>query len=366
MKEEVSIHHRFSIGREDGCNLKLQWDGMSRRHAFLEAFHEPSPQPRNAEKSKRPDVKSQARVGINKRADPRSFPVRWYLVPAGGNGTFLNGQRAENGKYTVLSDGDVIAFGRGRDRKPGDPLPEKDMVYMFVFRNPTSAAAGGGGRWQRSATAGAINAGGADPHAVPRGEINHPCKSAVFPPSDYVASPADEHGPASSLQLDFVYGFSSGGMDGGGPRQNLHFLRDGRLVYPAGTLGVVYDGRRHAQEFFAEHDAPVSCMALHPNRRVVASGQEASRARPTAENRPSASVMVWDAMAVPPKRLVKVRVCVCARARLCVSVCVCVCLCMSVCICVCLCVSVCVCMCVCVFLCVSVYVCMCLCVSMCL
>eukprot|EP00961_Rhodomonas_salina_P222415 3007702-Rhodomonas_salina.4 len=36
MKEEVAVQHRFSIGREEGCSLKLQWDGMSRRHAFLE------------------------------------------------------------------------------------------------------------------------------------------------------------------------------------------------------------------------------------------------------------------------------------------------------------------------------------------
>eukprot|EP00961_Rhodomonas_salina_P224176 3031092-Rhodomonas_salina.1 len=154
------------------------------------------------------------------------------------------------------------------------------MVYMFVFRDPRAAASKD--RWERAATAGALNGGGdADPHLVPRGEINQPCKSAVFPPSDYTPSAADEQGPASSLQVDFVYGFSSGGMAGDNARQNLHYLKDGRLVYPAGTFGVVYDGRSHTQEFFTEHDAPVCCVSLHPNKRIVASGQIASNRRPT-------------------------------------------------------------------------------------
>ena len=62
--------------------------------------------------------------------------------------------------------------------------------------------------------------------------------------------------------------------------------------------------RAAAQEFFTEHDANISFMAMHPNKRFVASAGEASHRRKTGP----ASVCV------------------------CLCVCVCVCVCVSVCL----------------------------------
>ena len=40
---QVELNHRFAIGRGSDCGLKLGWDGVSKRHAFLEAFFLPPP-----------------------------------------------------------------------------------------------------------------------------------------------------------------------------------------------------------------------------------------------------------------------------------------------------------------------------------
>lgn len=48
------------------------------------------------------------------------------------------------------------------------------------------------------------------------------------------------------------------------------------------------------------HDDDIRSMALHPNRRFVATGQVASALDGSADD---AYVTVWDAMASPPARL---------------------------------------------------------------
>ena len=123
----------------------------------------------------------------------------------------------------------------------------------------------------REATAGALNFGiGADAHDKYQGELNYPSKSVCFPPTGYKPSAADNRGPACRLKLDFIYGYASGGQDAENAKNNVFYTIDGSVVYPAGTLGVVYRDRSRTQSFFTEHDAPIYVMAMHPNKRFVA------------------------------------------------------------------------------------------------
>jgi hypothetical protein len=71
--EEVRLDHRFAIGRDEDCGLRLKWDGVSKRHVFLEAFHLPPPGCGGSEGSRR-----------SGRA------VGWFLTGNGSNGTFIN------------------------------------------------------------------------------------------------------------------------------------------------------------------------------------------------------------------------------------------------------------------------------------
>ena len=45
------------------------------------------------------------------------------------------------------------------------------------------------------------------------------------------------------------------------------------MVYYAAAVGVVYDHGAHTQRHFVGHDDDITCLALHPDRSTVATGQ---------------------------------------------------------------------------------------------
>ena len=292
---QVRVSHRFSLGRGADCDLTLKWDGVSKRHLYLEALYRDEPS----------QSKSKVRPGGS---------VAWFVSAEGSNGTFLNKCKIAKGKRQRLKDGDVIGIGKGAAVGDGETIPnDKDLLYMFVFRQPGAPKATplpgslAGGLPARPATAGALNDGhNADAHDKCQGLQHHPSKSVCFAPSSYTPhAAADNKGADVSLELDFVYGYASGGQPAETARSNLFYTVQGKLAYPAGTLGIVYDPRSHSQEYFTEHDAAISVMAMHPNRRFVASAGVASQRRLTSEGRPSVSIMVWDATKSPPGRVCK-------------------------------------------------------------
>jgi WD40 repeat protein len=105
-------------------------------------------------------------------------------------------------------------------------------------------------------------------------------------PSDYVKS-ADEDKPVGSdLKLDFVYGYN-----GRSARNNLFFDKttDGaQLIYCVAATGVKYDPSTKGQSFFIGHNEDILCLAVHPSRPVVATGQ----LDPKGRGKPYTSV--WD------------------------------------------------------------------------
>ena len=161
INEQVRLNHRFAVGRSADCALQLQWDGVSKRHMFIEAYVLP-----------------------DGGSDERGERVRWFLTGCGTNGTFLNSVKVENGRLERLRDGDVIGIGKASGLPSGMCVPhEKELEYMFVFRQeeskhatplpPPPPAKHPGtfevGRMRPQATAGAVNNGrGADPHDKPQ------------------------------------------------------------------------------------------------------------------------------------------------------------------------------------------------------
>ena len=45
------------------------------------------------------------------------------------------------------------------------------------------------------------------------------------------------------------------------------------MVYNVAALGVVYSGHTHSQRFYSAHSDDILCLAQHPSRDVVATGQ---------------------------------------------------------------------------------------------
>jgi len=113
------------------------------------------------------------------------------------------------------------------------------------------------------------------------GKIVYPkCKKGVFPPSEFDPELVKRSScaPEAELELEHVYGYA-GSKNASG---NLFYLATGELVYHAAAVGVVLDkgkqekGQR-CQRFFFGHDGDITCLAVHPNREWVATGQGGGR-----------------------------------------------------------------------------------------
>ncbi|XP_019884818.1 echinoderm microtubule-associated protein-like 2 isoform X5 [Camponotus floridanus] len=74
--------------------------------------------------------------------------------------------------------------------------------------------------------------------------------------------------PQSKLKLDWVYGYR--GRD---CRSNLHLLPTGEIVYFVAAVVVLYNMEEHSQRHYLGHTDDVKCLAIHPNKLIVATGQ---------------------------------------------------------------------------------------------
>ncbi|XP_061940142.1 echinoderm microtubule-associated protein-like 2 isoform X8 [Apis cerana] len=74
--------------------------------------------------------------------------------------------------------------------------------------------------------------------------------------------------PQSKLKLDWVYGYR--GRD---CRSNLHLLPTGEIVYFVAAVVVLYNMEEHSQRHYLGHTDDIKCIAIHPNKMVVATGQ---------------------------------------------------------------------------------------------
>ena len=122
------------------------------------------------------------------------------------------------------------------------------------------------------------------------GKILYPkCRTTVFPPTEFDGRNVVRSGkaPDAELELDHVYGYA--GLDNTAP--NIFYLGTGEIVYYTAAVGVVLDKdklekREKCQRFFFGHDDDIKCLAIHPNREWVATGQLGRRPY----------VCVWDAV----------------------------------------------------------------------
>lgn len=56
-------------------------------------------------------------------------------------------------------------------------------------------------------------------------------------------------------------------------RSNLFYTQTGEIVYHIAAVGVVYNRQQNTQRFYLGHDDDILCLAIHPLKDYVATGQ---------------------------------------------------------------------------------------------
>ncbi len=87
-------------------------------------------------------------------------------------------------------------------------------------------------------------------------------------PSNYKPSKLDGTTPDANLDLEFVHGYRCHDT-----RNNLRYTANGEFVYHTAAVGIVYNKDEHKQKFLIEHFDDITALAIHPNKKIVATGE---------------------------------------------------------------------------------------------
>uniref|UniRef100_G1KXP8 EMAP like 5 n=1 Tax=Anolis carolinensis TaxID=28377 RepID=G1KXP8_ANOCA len=104
------------------------------------------------------------------------------------------------------------------------------------------------------------------------------------------ASKRRERAPINSIRLHFVHGYR--GYD---CRSNLFYTQTGEIVYHVAAVGVVYNRQQNTQRFYLGHDDDILCLAIHPLKDYVATGQVGR----------DCSIHIWDTETIKPLSVLK-------------------------------------------------------------
>ncbi|KAK7903892.1 hypothetical protein WMY93_016499 [Mugilogobius chulae] len=88
-----------------------------------------------------------------------------------------------------------------------------------------------------------------------------------------------ERAPGSGVKLHFIHGYR--GYD---CRSNLFYTQTGEIVYHVAAVGVVYNRQQNTQRFYMGHNDDILCLAIHPLKDFVATGQVGR----------DSSIHIWD------------------------------------------------------------------------
>ncbi|CAB1335195.1 unnamed protein product, partial [Coregonus sp. 'balchen'] len=99
-----------------------------------------------------------------------------------------------------------------------------------------------------------------------------------------------ERAPGSGLKLHFIHGYR--GYD---CRSNLFYTQTGEIVYHVAAVGVVYNRQQNTQRFYMGHDDDILCLAIHPLKDYVATGQVGR----------DSSIHIWDTEILKPMSVLK-------------------------------------------------------------
>uniref|UniRef100_A0A8C5R309 EMAP like 1 n=1 Tax=Leptobrachium leishanense TaxID=445787 RepID=A0A8C5R309_9ANUR len=114
----------------------------------------------------------------------------------------------------------------------------------------------------------------------------------MYMPKDHIESynlEAKPELPARRLKLEWVYGYR--GRD---CRSNLYLLPTGETVYFIASVVVLYNVEEQLQRHYTGHNDDVKCLAVHPDKITIATGQVAGTSKDGKQLPPH--VRVWDSV----------------------------------------------------------------------
>lgn len=97
--------------------------------------------------------------------------------------------------------------------------------------------------------------------------------------------------PPKKLKLDWVYGYR--GRD---CRSNLYLLPTGETVYFIASVVVLYNVDEQLQRHYTAHTDDIKCLAVHPDKITIATGQVAGTSMDGKQLAPH--VRVWDSVSL--------------------------------------------------------------------
>ena len=53
----------------------------------------------------------------------------------------------------------------------------------------------------------------------------------------------------------------------------MFYTQTGEIVYHVAALGIVYNRDQHKQRFYTGHTDDILCLAIHPAKDFIATGQ---------------------------------------------------------------------------------------------
>ncbi|KAG2457729.1 EMAL5 protein, partial [Polypterus senegalus] len=99
-----------------------------------------------------------------------------------------------------------------------------------------------------------------------------------------------EKAPGNSIRLHFIHGYR--GYD---CRSNLFYTQTGEIVYHVAAVGVVYNRQQNTQRFYLGHNDDILCLAIHPLKDYVATGQVGR----------DSSIHIWETEMLKPLSVLK-------------------------------------------------------------
>uniref|UniRef100_A0A8D0C8X4 Echinoderm microtubule-associated protein-like 4 n=1 Tax=Scleropages formosus TaxID=113540 RepID=A0A8D0C8X4_SCLFO len=97
--------------------------------------------------------------------------------------------------------------------------------------------------------------------------------------------------PSETLKLEWVYGYR--GRD---CRANIHLLPTGEVVYFIASVVVLFNYEERTQRHYLGHTDCVKCLAVHPDKIRIATGQTAGMDKDGRPLQPH--VRVWDSVSL--------------------------------------------------------------------
>jgi microtubule-associated protein-like 6 len=107
--------------------------------------------------------------------------------------------------------------------------------------------------------------------------------SASLMPSEFANSDMPRSPPDVALSAEWVYGYQAEKA-----KNNLRYTKNGQIVYHNGPYAIQYDFDSHKQTIFTGHTNEILCLAVHPDRLFIATGEKGTAPK----------LLVWNAISM--------------------------------------------------------------------